>query len=96
MKNKMIRQLYMFTLKNKEKDKMEFLKTAENLRKTDGIKRVEIVENAEKAPCDYDIALMLDFDNREKLEAYETSQIYSKLEMFAQKIERVKIRLLSY
>ena len=66
----------MFTLKeeNKEQTITAFFERAQKLREIEGIKKFEVVQNAEKTPdSNYDVALIFDFDSVEALDQYQKS-----------------------
>ena len=75
----MIRHICMFTLKdeNKERNIIEFMKRAEQLKALDIIKNFNVVRNEEKAlSSNYDVALIFDFETVETLNQYQKSELH--------------------
>lgn len=80
----MIRHICMFTLKeDKEANKAEFISRAESLKEIAGLKRFEVVTNKEGTPeSNYDVSLILDFDDVATLDAYQKDPIHVEFGKF--------------
>ena len=75
----MIRHICMFTLKeeNKEENIREFFVRSETLKALDGISSFSVVRNDPATPAtNYDVALIIDFDSVESLNAYQKSPVH--------------------
>lgn len=75
----MIRHICMFTLKaeNKAQHIAEFLERAKSLKNLEMVRRFEAVRNADGTPdSNYDVALVIDFDTVDALNAYQTSPLH--------------------
>lgn len=71
----MIRHICMFTLKeDKEANAAEFCSRAESLRAIPSVRSFAVVRNAPRTPeNNYNVSLMIDFDDVEGLDAYRVS-----------------------
>ncbi len=80
----MIRHICMFTLKEDKKANVrEFMERAESLKAIAGLKRFEVVCNKEGTPeSNYDVSLILDFDDVETLDAYQKDPIHVEFGKF--------------
>lgn len=81
----MIRHICGFKLKeeNKEANIAEFLKRAEGLRAIPEIKSFAAVKNAEGCPdSNYEVCLIMDFNNVEELKAYQINPIHKEFGSF--------------
>ena len=75
----MIRHICMFTLKDENKNELveAFLARAEVLKDIEGVRHFEAVRNDPQTPAsNYDVALIIDFDTVEALDAYQKSPIH--------------------
>ena len=74
----MIRHICMFSLKeSRAENAAEFCRRAESLRAIDGVRSFSVVRNDPRTPAsNYDVALVMDFDNVEALDAYQKSPIH--------------------
>ena len=71
----MIRHICMFTLKeDKEANAAEFCRRAESLRVIPSVRSFAVVRNAPRTPeGNYNVSLIIDFDDVEGLDAYRVS-----------------------
>lgn len=71
----MIRHICMFTLKeDKSANAAEFCRRAESLRAIPSVRTFQVVTNAPGTPAsNYDVSLIIDFDDVEGLTAYQVS-----------------------
>lgn len=75
----MIRHVCMFTLKDegREANLREFCERAQALRGIEGVRSFAVVRNAQGTPAsNYDVALVMDFDNVADLDAYQKSPVH--------------------
>lgn len=94
----MIRHICMFTIQNENKEDniQEFIKRAEKLKAINEIKKFDVVVNAEKAPdSNYDVALIFDFENIDKLNIYQKSQLHLEFGKFVSSV-RVQRACIDY
>ncbi|MBE5804957.1 MAG: Dabb family protein [Clostridiales bacterium] len=87
----MIRHICMFTLKDEGKAALvhAFLEKAEMLKAIGGIRRFEAVRNDLRTPAtNYDVALILDFDTVDDLNAYQKSPIHVEFGEFVYTIRK--------
>ena len=80
----MIRHICMFTLKeDKAQNKEELVSRAQSLKEIAGLRRFEVVTNKEGTPeSNYDVSLILDFDDVETLDAYQKDPVHVKFAEF--------------
>ena len=75
----MIRHICMFTLQDggKEQHISDFMERAESLRAIGEIRRLDVVRNDPHTPAtNYDVALIVDFDSVDDLDAYQKSPVH--------------------
>lgn len=88
----MIRHICMFTFKeNKEDNKEEFVRRAQSLKEIEGLRRFEVVTNKEGTPeSNYDVSLILDFDDVETLDAYQKDPIHVEFGKFVGSVRELR------
>ena len=71
----MIRHICMFTLQeDKAANAAEFVRRAESLKAIPSVRRFEVVTNDHRTPeSNYNVSLIIDFDDVEGLDAYRVS-----------------------
>lgn len=71
----MIRHICMFTLQpDKAANAAEFCRRAESLKAIPSVRAFDVVTNAPRTPANnYDVSLIIDFDDVEGLDAYRVS-----------------------
>lgn len=86
----MIRHICMFKLKNENKEELikEFLDKAQSLKEIPQLKRYEVVYNDKRTPdSNYDVSLIIDFDNVEDLNTYQNSPIHIEFGRFVASVK---------
>lgn len=94
----MIRHICMFTIKNENKENniQEFIIRAEKLNDIKEIKGFNVVTNTEKTPdSNYDVALILDFENIDALNSYQKAQLHLEFGEFVSSV-RVQRACIDY
>ena len=71
----MIRHICMFTLKeDKDANAAEFVRRAESLKAIPSVRAFSVVTNDPRTPAgNYNVSLIIDFDDVEGLQAYQVS-----------------------
>ena len=85
----MLRHICMFTIKeDKEENIRQFLSRAEALSSLSTVRRFEAVRNCPETPAsNYDVSLIIDFDDVEGLGSYQTDPVHLEFAKFLSEIK---------
>lgn len=89
----MIRHICMFKLKevNKEQNIVEFMNRAQSLKSLKEVRKFDVVRNDKATPeSNYDVALVIDFDSVEDLNAYQVSETHVEFGKFVGTVKELR------